>query len=128
MDAPQDEKLESQTEKSDQAEAMDPPTSTVNDLNQEKPLQDVQNAVDEEDVPVPPQFQSPYFPNGVYEDAHAPEKSGIRYDPFAIQTETSQNTDNAPKRKLGIILGIVALVLIAALIYGLVTGRLVMPF
>jgi len=128
MTEPKGETLENQTEKSDQPEPMDPPAPSVNGLNREEPLDDVENEVDEENVPVPQQFQSPYFPNGVYEDAHAPEKSGIRYDPFAVQTDTSQNPDDAPKRKLGFVLGFVVLVLIAALIYGLVTGRLVMPF
>ena len=123
-----DETLENEIEKTDQPEPMEPPASTGNDLIREDPLEDVQNEVDEENVPVPPQFQSPYFPNGVYEDAHAPEKSGIRYDPFAVQTGTSQNNDDAPKRKLGIILSIIGLFLIAALVYGIVTGRLVMPF
>ena len=124
----QDETLENQSTNADQPELADLPAPPVNNQNQEEPLEDMEDEVDEESVPVPPQFQSPYFPNGVYEDAHAPEKSGISYDPFGVQPDTSQNPEDAPKRKLGIVFGVIVLVLIAALVYGLVSGRLVMPF
>lgn len=128
MDESQDEILDNQTEKSVKPELADPPASPVNDQNGKDPLQDEENEVDEENVPVPPQFESPYFPNGVYEDAPQPEKDRIRYDPFAAQTDAEDKPDSGPKRKTRVILGVIALALIAALVYAVVTGRLVMPF
>lgn len=128
MTDPQDETLENQTENSDQSASTEPPASPRDDQNLEEPLEDKGNGESEKNEPVPPQFQSPYFPNGVYEDARSPEKEGASYDPFAVQTDAGEDHDDVPKRKVRIMLGVIALALIAALVYALVTGQLVMLF
>jgi len=125
MTEPQDETLENQTGQTVQP---DPPSTASNPQVQQGPLEEEENQILVGDEPVPPQFESPYFPNGVYEDARALEEKEASYDPFTAQGGREDDLEIVPKRKIRVIFGAIILVLIAAVIFALVTGRLVFPF